>query len=149
LITRWKGRSAAGVSDQIVCTIDLAASVAALARQSLPSDACLDSFNVLSALLGEQDAKGRDHLVQQNNGNNGTYALRFGDWKLHRYDKGQAYNVVVQSKLANSSVPQFQLFNLADDPGETTNVIEQHADVAEQLTAQLTRIIETGQSRPE
>src|SRR5690606_39202900 len=58
-ITRWKGRIRPGVSDEVVCTIDLAASLAALTGQKLPDDACLDSFNVLGALLGEPDAKGR------------------------------------------------------------------------------------------
>ncbi len=52
-ITRWKGRIPAGVSDQIVCTVDLAASLAELAAVSLPEDACLDSFDVLGALLGD------------------------------------------------------------------------------------------------
>jgi len=147
LITRWKGRVTPGVSDQMVCTIDLAASAAALTGQTLPAAACLDSFNVLGALLGEQGAQGREHLVQQNNGNNGTYALRVGDWKLHRYDKKQAYNVIVESKLANTSVPQYQLFNLADDPGEQANVIKQHGDIAKRLRVQLSKIIESGQSR--
>src|SRR5690606_36299860 len=91
---------------------DLAASVAALTGQSLPETACLDSFDVLAALLGEPVAKGRDHLVQQNNGNNGTWALREGDWKLHRYDRKSARNVVVEQPLANTPVPQYQLFHL-------------------------------------
>ena len=101
-ITRWKGRIQPGPSDEMVCTIDLAASLAALSGQRLPDDACLDSFNVLTALLGESGAKGRDHLVQQDNGNNGTYGLRVGDWKLHRYDKKTARNVVVETELANT-----------------------------------------------
>jgi arylsulfatase A len=146
-ITRWKGRIEPGVSDKIVCTIDLAASLASLAGQPLPADACLDSFDVLDALLGEPDAQGRDHLVQQNNGNNGTYALRAGDWKLHRHDRNSARNVVVEAKLANTKVPTYQLFNLAEDPAETTNVIEQHPAVAARLKAQLTEIIQRGRSR--
>ena len=146
-ITRWKGRIEPGVSDEIVCTIDLAASVAALTGQALPDDACLDSFNVLDALLGEEGAKGREHLVQQNNGGNGTYALRAGDWKLHRYDRKSARNVVVERQLANTTVPRFQLFNLADDPAENYNVIDDHPEVAQRLTTQLAEIIDAGRSR--
>jgi arylsulfatase A len=147
-ITRWTGRIQPGTSAQLVCTIDLAASLAALSGQRLPDDACLDSCNVLPALLGEPGAKGRDHLVQQDNGNNGTYGLRVGDWKLHRYGKKTARNVVVETELANTPVPEFQLFHLADDPAETSNVIEQHPEVAEKLKAQLAEIIESGRTRP-
>jgi arylsulfatase A-like enzyme len=147
-ITRWKGRIPAGVSDEVVCTIDLAASLAALTEQTLPADVCLDSFNVLGALLGQEGAKGRDHLVQQDNGANGTYGLRAGKWKLHRYDPKSARNVVVEEPLANRKVPRFQLFDLQADPAEKTNVIQQHPDVAQRLQQQLARLIEQGRSRP-
>ena len=147
-ITRWKGRIKPGLSDELVCTIDLAGSLAALSGQSLPTESCLDSFNVMSALLGETTGTGRDHLVQQNNGNNGTYALRSNKWKLHRYDKKSARNVVVEQSLANTKVPQYQLFNIDDDPTETTNVISDHPEIAARLKSQLASIIEAGRSRP-
>ena len=35
---------------------------------------------VVDALLGAANAKGRDHLVQQNNGNNGTFSARNDIW---------------------------------------------------------------------
>ncbi|MEE3055420.1 MAG: arylsulfatase, partial [Planctomycetota bacterium] len=117
-ITRWKGRISSGTSDEMVCTIDLPASLAALSAQAVPEGACLDSFNILDVLLGKKDARGRDHLVQQNNGNNGTYALKVGDWKLHRYDRKTARNKVVEKKLANTKVPRYLLFNLAEDRRE-------------------------------
>ena len=148
-ITRWKGTIQPGVSQQVVCTVDLAASVAALTGQTLPDDACLDSFNVIDALLGKADAQGRPHLVQQNNGNNGTYALRVGQWKLHRYDKGTTYNVVVEGKLKTSQVPKFQLFDLTADPAEQNDVLDQHPEIAEQLQQQLATLIEAGHSRPD
>lgn len=147
-ITRWKGRVKPGVSDEMVCTIDLAASLASLTGQTLPEDGCRDSFDVIDALLGRDGAQGRDHLVQQNNGNNGTYALREGDWKLHRYDRKSARNVVVETQLANRKVPRYQLFNLADDPAEKKNVANAHPEVASRLTERLTQIIERGRSRP-
>ncbi len=147
-ITRWKGRIAPGVSDELVCTIDLAASLAALTEQPLPEDACLDSFNVLGALLGEQDAEGRDHLVQQDNGSSGTFGLRAGSWKLHQYKKKSARNVVVERQLENSKVAEYQLFDLENDPAEKHNVIEQNPQVASRLKQQLADIIDQGRSRP-
>lgn len=147
-ITRWKGTIEPGTCDEVVCTIDLAASLARLAGAPLPADACLDSFDVLDALLGQPGAAGRDHLVQQNNGNNGTWGLRVGNWKLHRTDSGKAYNRVVEQPLANSDVAPLQLFDLQSDPAESKNVMKQHPEVAARLTAQLEEIIAAGRSRP-
>ena len=146
-ISRWKGRIKPGVSDELVCTIDLAASCAALNDQSLPKNACLDSFNVLGALLGEGNAKGRDHLVQQDNGRSGTYALRVGDWKLHRHDKKSARNIVVETQLANTEVSRFQLFNLADDPGEKKNLANKFPIRVEEMRKKLQTIVAEGKSR--
>lgn len=146
-ITRWKGHITPGVSDEIVCTIDMAASLAALTGQPVPEDACLDSLNVLGALLGRAGAEGREHLVQQNNGNGGVYGLRAGDWKLLRHDNRSARNVVVETELTNTPVPQFQLFDLTQDPAERHNVIDQHPETAERLKTQLVQIIAGGRTR--
>lgn len=146
-ITRWKGHISPGVSDKIVCTIDFATSLAALTGQPVPEDACLDSLNVLDALLGRDEAAGRDHLVQQNNGNGGVYGLRVGEWKLLRHDNRSSRNVVVETKLANTPVPQFQLFHLAKDPAEQHDVIDQHPEIAERLKSQLAQIIADGRTR--
>lgn len=147
-ITYWRGIVKPAVSDEVVCTIDLASSLAALTAQRLPKDACLDSMNIIRALLGKEGAKGRDHLVQQNNGNNGTYALLEGDWKLHRYDRKTARNVVVEQKLANVKVPPYMLFNLKEDPTESKNVITQHPQIAERMKEHLAEIIASGRTRP-
>tara|TARA_Y100000814_G_scaffold265994_1_gene219628 strand:- start:961 stop:1884 length:924 start_codon:yes stop_codon:yes gene_type:complete len=147
-ITYWRGIVKPAVSDEVVCTIDLASSLAALTAQRLPKDACLDSMNIIRALLGKEGAKGRDHLVQQNNGNNGTYALLEGDWKLHRYDRKTARNVVVEQKLANVKVPPYMLFNLKEDPTESKNVIAQHPQIAERMKEHLAEIIASGRTRP-
>ena len=144
-ITRWKGRIQPGVSDELVCTIDLAASLAALVDAPLDDDACLDSFNVLGALLGKPKAKGRDHLVQQDNGRGGNYGLRMGNWKLQRHDSRKARNVNL--RLESVSVPQYQLFNLANDPGERNNVFAEYPEIGERLKDRLAKLIADGRSR--
>lgn len=147
-ITSWKGRISPQVNDAVVCTIDLAASVAALTGQTLPDDACLDSMNVLGALLGQTGAAGRDHLVQQDNGRSGSYGFRAGDWKLLRHDRESSRNMDVEQQLENTKVPKFQLFNLADDPAEQKNVLDRHPEIAKRLQQQLAGIIGDGRSRP-
>ncbi len=147
-ITRWKGKIKPGVSDEMVCTIDLPSSFAALVGAKVPAGALPDSFDVSRALVGERGAKGREHLVQQDNGSAGNYGFRAGNWKLVRHDSKSARNMIVERQLANTRVPQFQLFDLAKDPGETTDVLEQNPEVGEKLKTHLATLIADGRSRP-
>ncbi|MEM1294463.1 MAG: sulfatase-like hydrolase/transferase [Verrucomicrobiota bacterium] len=146
-ITRWKGRIQPSVSDEVVCTIDFPTSLSQFAGVEIPNDAFTDSIDVMGAFLGESDAKGRENLIQQDNGGRGNFGFRVGNWKLQRHDRKSARNVVVEAKLANYPVPQFQLFDLSKDPEEKNNVIEEYPEIAEQLKAQLDSLIEAGRSR--
>jgi arylsulfatase A len=142
-ITYWPGRIKPGVSDEIVCTIDLAASLAAMMGVTLPSDACLDSIDVHGALLGDAGAKGREHLLQQDNGS-GKFGFRAGSWKLHRAPRGAAAKA---KKQAESPIAP-QLFDLTKDPGETTDVAAQYPEITKRLSEQLEHFIAAGRSRP-
>ncbi len=138
-ITRWPGTITPGISDEVVCVIDIAASMAALVGQALTEDACPDSFDLLPALLGAPGAKGRDHLVEQGRG----LALRVGDWKfLHHPDAKP-----VKSLTYEKGPGQFELFNLAQDPAETTNLIDKFPDRAEQMKNRLAEIRNSGRTR--
>ncbi|MFM1903980.1 MAG: Arylsulfatase precursor, partial [Planctomycetota bacterium] len=147
-ITFWPGRIAPGESDEIVCTIDLPASLAALVGQPLPESACLDSFDLHQALLGEPGAKGRDHLIQQDNGASGTFGLRAGRWKLVRHDKGFARNLVVEQPLANTKVPRYQLFDLVADRGEQQDLSAGNPGRVAAMIAKLEQAIAGGRTRP-
>ncbi|MEM9702612.1 MAG: sulfatase-like hydrolase/transferase, partial [Planctomycetota bacterium] len=134
-ITCWPGTIEPSVSERTVCTIDLPASLATLAGVQIPAGACPDSADVLPALLGKAGADGREELVVQNNGN--AFALIAGRWKLHSHPRGQTRNLTVERQLANTNVPPFALFDLAADPQETTNVAEDHPEIAARLTERL------------
>lgn len=138
-ITRWKGRIQPGVSDETVCTIDLPASVAALAGQPLPANACLDSINVLDALLGKPGAKGRDHLVQQDNGG-GNFGLRQGKWKLIRQKSGP-------QAAKKGKAPADRLYDLSADPAEKNNIAAEHPEDLERLQGLLDNAISSGRTR--
>ena len=130
----------------MVCTIDLAASFAAMVGVKLPEDGCLDSFDVMAALLGKSGAKGREHLVQQDNGRGGNYGFRVGDWKLQRRDSKKKRNAKL--RLQTQAAPRITLFNLADDLREKKNLAEQDPERAERMQARLQSIIDAGRSRP-
>ena len=146
-ISSWPGVIKPQESSKIVCTVDFAASFAKLINQTLADDACVDSINVLDALLGKPGATGRQTLLQQDNGNHGAFGFRKGDWKFQRHDRGNEFNVKVEQKLRRRKVPKFQLFNLADDPAEKKNVIAEHPQVAAELKAELAAQIKAGRTR--
>jgi arylsulfatase A-like enzyme len=53
----------------------------------------------------------------------------------------------VTTKLANTDVAQYRLFNLATDPAERNNLAAVHPEVFEEMKALLESIIENGRSR--
>lgn len=150
-ITCWPGTIEPGVSDHLVCTIDLAHSLARLAGESLPEAACLDSFDVLDALLGKPQATGRDHLVQQNNDGQ-SFGFRVleadRDWKLILSANGNVYNLNVGETLRLTTIPKLQLFDLATDPGEQHDLAERHPEVVARLEGRLEQIRQAPRSRP-
>ena len=146
-IVSWKGEIPAGTSEQVVCTIDLATSLATLTGTEIPKEAFLDSLDVSGALLGKPDALGRTHLIQQDNGGKGNHGYRSGNWKLTHHAKKSARNIKVEKTLANTKVPEYQLYDLSNDPGEKVNIIKGHAKIAAKLQAELATAIANGRTR--
>jgi len=145
-ITRWPGRIKPAVSDEVVCTIDFAASFAALTGQTLADTACLDSQNILPALLGEPGAKGRAHLLQQSN--DGTnLGLRSGDWKLVRLKQRWKSQATVEKDAAAEPNKDFTLYHLPTDPGERTDVSAQHPEEFKRLQAEIDRLVTARRTR--
>jgi arylsulfatase A-like enzyme len=146
-ITRWKGRIQPRVSDEIVCTIDLAASLVSLTGQKPGDDAFLDSFNIMGALLGETGAKGRDHLLQQSN-DGVNLGLRAGDWKLVRLinrGKGQAVVTVTTPVLPEG---RYGLYYLPDDPGEKNDLASKRPEDLKRMQDLMEKLTTSGRTRP-
>lgn len=133
-IARWPGRIKPGVSEALVCQVDLLASCAALAGAEPPTGAGPDSVNVLPALLGESQT-GREQLVEHA----GRLALRRGTWKL----VPGGGNRPAQAKPAGKGP---ELHDLENDLGETANVASDHPDQVKKLGAELNRIRAAGAS---
>lgn len=135
MITRWKGTIPAGVSEQLVCTIDFAASFASLAGASMPQDGLRDSEDVSGALSGNKSSIGRSSLVQQDNGTNGTFGFREGKWKLIRHGTKTVSNVML--RLVPTPAERHELYNLTNDPNEQRNVIDLYPDIAARMKRSL------------
>lgn len=157
LIVSWPGKVEPGtVTDQATSLTDLFATCAAIVGRDLPNHAAEDSFNMLPVLLGTQgDEPVRPYLLQQTHWEQ-KLSIRVGDWKYldHQGSGGNNYNREGEWGLKAYALPELepdapgQLYNLAEDPGETTNLYSKHPEIVAELKAMLDATVADGRSAP-
>lgn len=123
-ITYWKNHIKPGISDAIVCQMDLYSSLGQFINLKNEN---LDSKNLLNALLGKSE-KGRDHLIIEANSKT---ALRSGDWIMIPPYKGKPMNKKVNIETAITS--KYQLFNIKKDIDQQNNLAEKNPKKLEEL----------------
>ncbi len=122
-IVRWPGRVRPGVSDALICLMDLPASCAALAGGKLGAGDAPDSRDVSAALLG-QSSIGRERLVEHDGFT--FLGLREGWWKF-----------ISDEPLEPGKKTVAQLYELERDPGERENVWSRDAAQGAEMAAAL------------
>ena len=140
-IIRWPRRINPGISDALVGHIDFLASFAALTGQTLAAGDGPDSRNVLPALLG-QSQTGRDRFVEHAN----VLAMRDGTWKYIEPPPGTRRNAATNAEPGTELGGQ--LYDLADDLGETNDLIRAQPDRSRQLLEQLKAARQPGGLKP-
>jgi len=134
-IVRWPDRIKAQTTNtQTICVTDIMRTCADMAGYSLTDNQGEDSFSLMPVLLGKQSKISRAPVVHHSIG--GMFAIREGKWKMV-FGNGSGGRQVPKGQPFKK--PYF-LFNLDNDPAETTNLIDQYPEVASQLTEQLERI---------
>jgi arylsulfatase A-like enzyme len=153
-IARWPGKIPAGATcDETICHVDLMAMLAALLQVELPADAGVDSVNILPALLGEaRKAPLREATVHHSAG--GKFAIRQGDWVLilaptgdDNAKKGEPA-WLKQDRGYTPHSEAGELYNLAQDPAQQTNLYAAQPDKVKELAAVLERYVTDGRSTP-
>jgi arylsulfatase A-like enzyme len=153
-IVRWPGVFKAGlISDQMINTTDIFATVASIVDFKLKDADARDSYDMLPAMLGTQDAKRsiRPYLLTQNF--RGEFQIRQGNWKYinHKGSGGNNYEVgffkTYALPEAAGDAPG-QLYNLLDDPGETTNLYFKEDEKCKGLQILLEELKSSGRSAP-
>lgn len=147
-VARWPGRIPAGaVSDETISLTDLLATVAAVVGTELPRGAGEDSYNILPAMLGRQSEEAiREAIVHHSL--TGVFAIRQGPWKLVPAELGSGGFSEPRKREPTADEPGGQLYNLAEDPGETRNLYRTRPEVVACLSALLQRYRDQGHSRP-
>ncbi len=131
-VVRWPGVAKPGsVCGQLVHQADIIATFSDALGAKLPETAAEDSVSLMPLLRGGE-APVREGAVSASAA--GAFAVRKGAWKLI-------------SGPAGAAAPG-QLFNLADDLGETTDLAAANPEKTAELSALLQKWVDDGRSTP-
>jgi len=121
-IVHWPGKIKAGaVSKELVTAMDFYPTLASLVGYRVPAKPARDGYDVSGIWLGQPDAKSPYdaffyYMVDR------LQAVRMGNWKLHLG--------LTKQRIAPK---KHQLYNLASDLGETTDVAQAHPEIVQTL----------------
>ena len=155
-LVRWPGKIAAGsVSDQMISLTDIMATAASIIGTALPTTAAEDSFDLLPTLQQKSREPVRPFLLMQGFRNQHSLVIRKDNWKLMAHQGSGGNNYEKSAKLKPFQLPNnaasapAQLYDLTNDPGETTNLFFTHREKANELQDLLDNTMKTGRSRPQ
>jgi arylsulfatase A-like enzyme len=131
-IVHWKGHIPEGqVDDRPVIQLDILPTALAAAGVVLPSDSKpLDGVNLLPYVTGQKKEPPHEALYWRFGA---QIAIRKGDWKLVKAPGG---SLKPGQLIAKATTEGAQLYNLANDIGEKTDLAAQQPEKVKELTAQ-------------
>lgn len=131
-MVRWPKKIKPGVSNALVCQLDLTASFAALVGQKNTTP---DSENILDAFLGNSDIGRRNLILGQGN----ITSYRKGDYVLIPPHKGgKMTNKYVNIETGRDQT--IQLYNLKEDQGQQHNLADQHPEMVKKMLQEIETI---------
>lgn len=143
-LVRWPGKVTPGShSDELICHVDLLATVAEIIGQPMPRGSGEDSVSFLPALTGDPIASTRAGVVHHSV--SGHFAYRQGPWKLALARASGGWTSPTE-KQAPANAPRAQLYHMLEDIGETNNQYLTKPSIAEHLLKQLEQDVRRGRS---
>ena len=139
-IVHWAGHVKPGESNELICSLDLLPSLAAIAGGEVPSDRIIDGVDQSAFMLGETEKSAREYFCYYLG--NSLEAIRWGRWKLHfakPRGAGIADSVHESSETMDLSrnidkdVPISELYDLVSDPSEQHDVYAQHPEIVAKI----------------
>ncbi len=119
-IVSWPAKVKPGKTDQILCTIDLFATVADIVGVGYEDNVAEDSYSFLPALNLKSKSKERKSIVHHSI--NGSFAYREGDWKVIFCPGSGGWSAPKPKSDGIDKLPKVQLYNLLNDLGEENNL---------------------------
>ncbi|MBT4483835.1 MAG: sulfatase-like hydrolase/transferase [Candidatus Latescibacteria bacterium] len=121
-IIRWKNRLTPGKADAPMIVYDLYPTFAHLADADIPAETVVEGENVWNYINGEQED--RTPFFYWHTGS--QYVIRNGEWKLIHFGK----------QLGKG---RFELYNIAEDPLEKTDLADKNLEMVEELFKEMKR----------
>jgi len=138
-IARWPGHiPPGGVTHAPAITVDFLPTFVRLAGGDPPLDRTIDGRDISELLCA--DGRRADEEFYFYSGEE-LQAMRLGNWKLKRPFGDKVYGKLIEHPVL--------LFDLEKDPGETTNLAEQHPDIVERLEQRMAAFAKNLGSAPE
>ncbi|MFK8112733.1 MAG: arylsulfatase [Rubripirellula sp.] len=147
-LVRWPGKVTGGSTcSETVCTTDFFATFAEiLADGQLPADAAEDSFSFYPCLKGEA---GPSRPFTIHHSISGKFAIRKGEWKLIlSTDGGGGWDGLDGQAAVETPSKVVQLYNLAEDIGETRNLEDANPAKVQELVDDLAKALADGRTTP-
>ena len=164
-VARWPGVTKAGSTcDRLIGLNDLMATLADITGQQLAPDQAPDSISFLPLLRNAEAAAPRKKFIFESTR---AFGVRDGHWKLAICPghgcKGHLGNGASDVEIWRNAVKEFrgkatradlrrapfvQLFDLSQDPGETTNLAAKHPERVEAMIRVLETQSANGRSTP-
>jgi arylsulfatase A-like enzyme len=145
-IVRWPAVvKPGGTCGRLVSLTDLMATAADLLGAKLPDSAGEDSVSLLPLLRGE-DRPVRETVIHHSI--SGRFAIRDERWKLEFCPGSGGWASPKDPEAFKQGLPALQLYDMAADPGEKSNLAAKHPEVVERLTKLLEKHVADGRSTP-
>lgn len=143
-LMRWpKGIKAGTKVDIPVCQSDYMATIADIINVELPDNAGEDSHSLYPVI--KDNCKSLKRAVIHHSFT-GHFAIRKGKWKLNMLRGSGGYHLkpIVMEPKEGDAV--YELYDIVNDPGETTNLYFEYPKVVKKLTKEISKIIQSGRS---
>jgi len=136
------------VSDETICTTDFMATCADIVGYKLLDNEGEDSYSLMP-LFENKELQGSFREATVHHSINGNFAIRKGDWKLIMCGGSGGWSYPLpEDTAALDSLPKIQLYDIRNDPGETTNLQAKNTEKVIELKALLSKYIRDGRSTP-
>ncbi|MDO5971797.1 arylsulfatase [Flavivirga aquimarina] len=144
-LMRWPNAISAGKKvDSPVCQSDYLATIADIIGAKLPDNAGEDSYSLYPMMKGTNSNQNLDRAVIHHSFT-GHFAIREGKWKLNMFrgSGGSLKPTIIKPDLGEAL---FELYDMENDPEETSNLYFKHPEIVKELKEKITQIIKNGRS---
>ena len=146
LIVRWPGHVEGGrKTEALACLTDVYATLEAVTGQEKQARGGEDGYNLLPVFQGEETS-GRDALISHSI--DGLFAIRQGSWKLCLSYGSGGWSDPREAAAKKQGLPPMQLFDLANDPAEEKNLVQEKPEKAKALLLLLDEQVQNGRCTP-